>query len=246
MGYSMMLATKFFRSQRGSAAIEYGLVAALVAVAIAAALLTLGRGISNTMCSAVVALPGGIATTPLGQTSCSGQAMAACQAAGMAWDGTYCDTVASANAKAKALCQIGAATQGSYMYGTCGDDTTIVANYYNANNAAYGTLFSETECTGMGGIWTATGGAYNVGYCTLTGAANTATAGMCLTFGGGYDANGHCSLTAATASPYFINKYGSVASAYSGIQSSKISNNNMGQGVGIAVDAEGNEYFYAP
>lgn len=62
-----MHATKFFDARRGATAIQYGLIAALVAVAMAGVLPTLGGKLSSTMCSAAAGL-GGNGCGPNAQT----------------------------------------------------------------------------------------------------------------------------------------------------------------------------------
>ena len=48
---------KFFRDDEGATAIEYGLIAALIAVAIIAAVTALGTGLQNTFNSVTAELP---------------------------------------------------------------------------------------------------------------------------------------------------------------------------------------------
>lgn len=79
-------------ADRGATAIQYGLIAALVAMAAAAALPQLGGKLSSTICSAAAGLGGsGCGSAPASGPS-SYTTMSTCQGAGYVWDGSYCDT----------------------------------------------------------------------------------------------------------------------------------------------------------
>jgi pilus assembly protein Flp/PilA len=49
--------TRFLKDESGATAIEYGLIAALIAVVLVAALTTLGKNLSTTFTSVSAALP---------------------------------------------------------------------------------------------------------------------------------------------------------------------------------------------
>ena len=55
----MKLISRFFKDESGATAIEYGLIAALIAVVIIGAVTTLGTGISGTFGSVSAELGGG-------------------------------------------------------------------------------------------------------------------------------------------------------------------------------------------
>ena len=57
-GVPIMHAAKFFDARRGATAIQYGLIAALVSIGMAAALPQLGGKLSTTMCSAAAGMGG--------------------------------------------------------------------------------------------------------------------------------------------------------------------------------------------
>ena len=239
--------TQFLSASRGATAIQYGLIAAMVAIAIAAALPSVSTGINRTMCQ--ISGAGGTPLTWSGtqclsaQQQCTNQGNnwynntcmtpsqyaqatcvapgtwngsscvvlpsaftteATCQGAGFVWDATYCDSAASQNTKAAAIC----ASYNSQGWPCTRDG----ANNYviNINSGSGVTAVGTQSCTQWGGAVntstidcilpqgtsaTANGCANLVNYknpdgtCSMVNGLDT-TASHCTMSGGTYMASG--------------------------------------------------------
>ncbi|HVL80999.1 MAG TPA: Flp family type IVb pilin [Actinomycetota bacterium] len=58
------ISTRIARPERGAAAVEYGLLVALIAVAVVVAVMTLGTKLNSTFCYVVSSLPFGPESCP--------------------------------------------------------------------------------------------------------------------------------------------------------------------------------------
>lgn len=127
--------------------------------------------------------------------------MATCKAAGLAWNGQYCDSIESARAKALVSCKTAAEKRWGGMF-SC-SDTEIVISATIQNDAI---SMREENCGQFGGVWeSAPAGSFLAGACHLAGQAMTANAVICLGGTGfGMNSDGSCSAQAASANLPFI------------------------------------------
>lgn len=182
-----MHAAKFLDARRGATAIQYGLIAALVAVAMAGVLPTLGGKLSSTMCSAVAGL-GGNGCGPNAQTLAAAIAtfnanygatrghISATAASGfmLTYDGTYggnytaqCSGVSGTlnTASTPKTCTVPATTSLAAIVnastgGTYTNDCTTGKLYWNGTNRCIANQ-TQTTCTGLGGTYLGTVGSSN-------------------------------------------------------------------------------------